>query len=179
MQIRGLLARALLGGAALLLMGHSPYRQWAVYRETHLVVVADDAAPGALAVTEGVAHCLAIHVPGSRAVAARARTAVEVMKLLRSRQLPVGLVLGADAADALMARGSFAGEAPLPLRALAIFGPYLLVALEDFPAGKAREIARALTEYPPPGAPAPVAAPLVPLHPGAAHARGAAAQSGD
>jgi hypothetical protein len=100
------------------------------------------------------------------------------MRLLRSRQLPVGLVLGADAADALMARGSFVGEAPLPLRALAVFGPYLLVALEDFPAGKAQEIARALTEHPPPGAPAPVAAPLVPLHPGAAQARGAAAQSG-
>jgi hypothetical protein len=179
MRIRGLLARALLGAAALLLMGHSPYRQWAVYRETHLVVVADEAAPGAFEVTQGIAKCLANHVPGSRAAAARTRTAVEVMRLLRSRQLPLGLVLGADAADALMARGSFAGEAPLPLRALAVLGPYLLVALEDFPAGKAHEIARALTEHPPPGAPAPGAAPLVPLHPGAAQAQGAAAQSGD
>ena len=159
-------------------MGHSPYRQWAVYRETHLVVVADDAAPGAFGVAEGVAGCLAIHVPGSRAVAARARTAVEVMKLLRSRQLPVGLVLGGDAADALAARGSFAGEEPLPLRALAVFGPYLLVALEDFPAGKAQEIARAVAEHPPPGAPAPVAAPPVPLHPGVGEAR-RPARSGD
>ena len=176
MRVHGLLARALLGGAALLLMGHSPYRQWAVYRETHLVVVGDDAVPGAFTVAEGVAECLAIHVPGSRAVAARARTAQEVMKLLRSRQLPVALVLGADAADALRARGNFAGEEPLPLRALAVFGAYLLVALEDFPAGKAQEIARALAEHPPPGAPAPAAAPPVPLHPGAAQARGTAAQ---
>jgi hypothetical protein len=170
MRLRGLPARALLGGVALLSMGHSPYRQWAVYRETHLVVVADDAAPGAFAMAQEVAGCLAAHVPGSRAAAARARTAIEVMKLLRSRQLPVGLVPGTDAADALLARGSFAGEAPLPLRALAVLGPYLLVALEDFPAGKAREIARALAEHPPPSAPPPAAGPLVPLHPGVAQA---------
>lgn len=165
MRLRGLLARALLVGVALLNMGHSPYRQWAVYRDSHLVVVADGSAPGALAVAEAVARCLASHVAGSRAAAARARTAMDVMTLLASRQLPVGLVLAVDAAEARAARGAFAGGTPLPLRALAALGPYALVALEDFPAEKAREIATALAEHPPPDAPAQDAPPAIPLHP--------------
>ncbi len=159
----------LAGGAVLTLMGHSPYRQWAVYRATHLVVVADDSAPGALAASEAIARVLAAHVPHSRAVAARARSAADVAKLLRSRQLPLGLLLAGDADDAFLARGPFAREPPLAIRALAAVGPYLLVALDDFPAGKAGEIARALLEHAPEGAPpvGPGAAP-VPVHPGAA-----------
>jgi hypothetical protein len=173
MSWRSLLRRALAGGAALVLMGHSPYRQWAVFRETHLIIAVSDDTPGAFAVSEMVARSLAAHVRHSKALATLARSDVEVAKLLGSRQLPLGLFLGDDAADALQARGRFAGEAPLPLRALAVLGPYLLVALEDFPAEKAGEIARSLDEHPPDGVPAgagPAASP-VPLHPGVPGAR--------
>lgn len=147
-------------------MGHSPYRQWAVYRETHLVVAADASAPGAGAACDAVARVLAAHVPKSRAVAADARGPVEVLRLLRSRQLPLGFLLAGDAADALLGRGAFAAEDPLPLRALAAVGPYRLVSLDDFPAGKAAEVARALAEHQPQGAP-PMGADAapVPLHP--------------
>lgn len=167
MSLRGPLPRALLGLVALFLMGHSPYRQWAVYRDTHLVVVAEADLPGAFPVSEEVARCLAVRLPRSRAVAARARSAREVMRLLSTRQLPVGLVAAGDAADASLGRGAFAGEDPLPLRALAVVGPYLLVTLEDFPEALARDIAAALAEHPlvdisPSAAPSPI-----PLHPGA------------
>ncbi len=178
-SLRGLLPRALLGGAALLLMGHSPYRQWAVYRDTHLVVVAGDDVPGAFRVSEDVARCLAAHLPRSRAVAARARSTREVMRLLGTRQLPVGVVAAADAADAALGRGSFAREDPLPLRALAALGPYLLVALEDFPEDLAREIASALAEHPLDEVPPPAAPPPIPLHPGALRAEQAAASPRD
>jgi hypothetical protein len=169
MRLGSLLRTLLAGGVVLTLMGHSPYRQWAVYRQTHLIVVADDSAPGALAASDAVARVLAAQVPHSHAVAAAARSATEVLKLLRSRQLPLGLLLAGDAADALLARGPFAREPPLAIRGLAAVGPYLLVALDDFPAGKAGEIARALLEHAPEGAPpvGPGAAP-VPVHPGAA-----------
>ncbi len=149
-------------------MGHSPYRQWAVYRETHLVIVSDDGAPGAAAACEAIARAIAASAPRTRAVAAEAHSAADVVRLLRSRQLPLGLLLAGDAADALLARGPFAGEPPLPLRALAAVGPYRLVALDDFPAAWAAEIARALAERQPAGAP-PIAADAapIPLHPGA------------
>lgn len=169
MRSGNVLRTLLAGGVILTLMGHSPYRQWAVYRQSHLVVVADDSAPGALAASDAVARVLAAQVPHSRAVAAAARSAAEVVRLLRSRQLPLGLLLADDAADALLARGPFARQPPLPIRGLAAVGPYLLVALDDFPAAKAGEIARALLEHAPQGAPliGPGAAP-VPVHPGAA-----------
>jgi hypothetical protein len=168
MRLRPLLWRALAAGSALLLMGHSPYRQWVVFRETHLIVAAADDTPGAFTVSESVAYRLAARVPGSRAMPARARTALDVIRLVRSRQVPLGLLLVDDAADAMLARAMFAREEPLPLRALLALGPYLLVALQDFPAAKAREIAGALGDPPPEAVPpqgGPEASP-VPFHPG-------------
>jgi hypothetical protein len=41
--------------AAVLLPGHSPYRQWYAYRANHLVVVTDESRPGALQVADAVA----------------------------------------------------------------------------------------------------------------------------
>ena len=58
MRARAVAWRALTVLVGLVLMGHSPYRQWAIYRESHLVVVADGAAPGAFAVSEAVAGAL-------------------------------------------------------------------------------------------------------------------------
>ena len=169
MRLRRLLRLPLTAAVALTLMGHSPYRQWAVYRQTHLVVVADESAAGAAATGEAVVRVVAAAVPRSRAIVAEARNAIEVVKLLRSRQLPLGLLLAGDADDALQGRGPFAGEPPLPLRALAALGPYRLVSLEDFPADLAAGIARALAGHQPEGAP-PVAADAtpVPLHPAVA-----------
>jgi NAD(P)-dependent dehydrogenase (short-subunit alcohol dehydrogenase family) len=54
-ELRRLVRRVLAGAGALLLMGHSPYRQWVVFRETHLIVVAGDDVPGAFAVAEEIA----------------------------------------------------------------------------------------------------------------------------
>lgn len=166
MRSRRPLRCLLTAAGALALMGHSPYRQWSVYRQTHLVLVADESAAGAAATGEAVARVVAAAVPRTRAVVAEAHSAIEVAKLLRSRQLPLGVLLAGDAADALLGRGPFAGEPPLPLRALAAVGPYRLVSLEDFPADLAAAIARALAGHQPEGAP-PVAADTtpVPLHP--------------
>jgi hypothetical protein len=180
MRSLSLVWRALVAGAALLLMGHSPYRQWVVFRQTHLIVVAGGDSPGAAAVSEAIARALAAHVPRSRAMAAMARTAVEATKLLRSRQLPLGLLLADDAADAVAGQGSFASDGPLELRAVAAFGPYVLVALEDFPADKAGEIARALESDPPAGAPPRLGLDALPVphHPGAVGAGGASPEPG-
>ena len=148
MDLRAVAWRALTVAGSLVLMGHSPYRQWAVYRQTHLVGVADDDAPGAFSVASDMARLLAERLPRTRAVAASARSAVEVVQLLRSRQLPVAVLLTVDAMEALAGQGTFAGYPPLPLRALASEGPYLLVALEDFPAREAATIAQVLAEHP-------------------------------
>jgi TRAP-type uncharacterized transport system substrate-binding protein len=164
---RKLGALLLLGMAWLLLPGHSPYLQWYAYRAKHLVVVTDDARPGAFATAAAVASAVAARWPESKAIPASARTSTEVFKLLRSGQLQVGLVPASAALDAFEARGRFAGEPKLPLRAIAVLGTDLLVVLEGFAKEKARTIAQAVTESgelqrTPPTPPA-----AIPFHPGA------------
>jgi len=161
----------LLGVAAALLPGHSPYRQWYAYRAAHLVVVTDEMRPGALDVASAVASAIKARWPETKAVPAAARSPVEVVKLLTSGQLQVGLLPAAIAVEALEGRGEFADSGKVPLRAVAVVGGDLLVVLEGFARERAREIAQALVESRGQGplakkaslrSPAPV-----PFHPGA------------
>jgi hypothetical protein len=154
-------ALLLLGAAGIFLPGHSPYAQWYAYRAKHLVVVTDEARPDAFAAAAAVASKVASRWPESRAVAAVARTSVEVVKLLRSGQLQVGLLPAAVARDACDGRGAFAAEGRVPLRAIAAVGDDLLVVLESYPRDKARTLADAVAGRNPAGAPA------IPFHPGA------------
>jgi len=146
---RGKLLRLLLaGGVGLLLMGHSPYRQWSVFRAKHLIVVTDDANPNGFPLAEAVAAAIAARLPESKAMAAKAKTSRDVVKLLRSHQLLLGLLPIDDALEAFRPSGRFSRDAPVPLRTLAIFGPYLLVVLEDYSREKAQQIAKTLAEHP-------------------------------
>src|SRR5438132_13885841 len=130
----------------MLLPGHSPYRQWYAYRAKHLIVVTDEVRPGALAVATAIASAIAARWPETKAVAAAARSPAEVVKLLSSGQLQVGLVPAADALDALGGRGRFTETGKVPLRAVATVGDDLLVVLESCVRERAHAIAPALAE---------------------------------
>jgi TRAP-type uncharacterized transport system substrate-binding protein len=171
MSDRRLFTLALLGAAAVLLPGHSPYRQWYVYRAKHLLVVTDDARPGALAVASTIAAAIAARWPETKAAPAAARTPAEVVKLLRSGQFQIALLPAAEASEALEGRGRFAEDGRLPLRALAVVGGDVLVVLESFARERAHAIAQALVES---RAGGPLAKKLslrgpasIPFHPGA------------
>src|SRR5438105_13148665 len=112
-MMRRFVTLSLLGVAAALLPGHSPYRQWYAYRAKHLIVVTDQARPGALAVAEAIASAIAARWPETKAVPAAARTPGEVVKLVSSGQLQVGLVPADDALEALEGRGRFEAKVPL------------------------------------------------------------------
>ena len=145
---RSLARVSLLGLAGLLLLGHSPYRQWYAYRAKHLVVVSAESRPGAAALAEAVAGAIAAGLPESKAVATLVQTTSDVVSLLSSGQLQVGLLPSADARHALAGTAAFAEQGPLPLRAVAVIGDDVLVVLETFPAAKARDLARALRAHP-------------------------------
>ncbi len=134
-------------GAACGVMGHSPYRQWQAYRKSRLIIVASAADDGAYRAGEAVAALLARELPQSRAMVARAADAVEIVKLLASEQLEVGLLSAGEAHDAAEGRGRFVREGPLALRTLAAVGDYRLVARGDFPDARAEPITRALAEH--------------------------------
>jgi TRAP-type uncharacterized transport system substrate-binding protein len=157
--------------AAALLPAHSPYRQWYAYRAAHLVVVTDQLRPGALDLASAVASAIATRWPRTKAVPAAARSPVEVVKLLSSGQLQVGLLPSAIAVEALEGRGKFAEMGKVPLCAVAVVGEDLLVVLHGYARERARDIAQALAESrdaalkatgPSLRGPAPI-----PFHPGA------------
>lgn len=165
MDRRRFLRASLAGGSGLLLMGHSPYRQWYVFRANHLIVVASQADPGAFPIAQRLAGVLAARLPDTRALAAEARTSLDVVKLLRSHQLPLALLAPDDAAAAATGQGRFRDEASVPLRALGVFGSFVLVALDDFSRDTAHRVAGALARL------ADGDAPPIPLHPGALDSR--------
>ena len=164
---RKAVALLLLGAAGVFLPGHSPYLQWYAYRAKHLVVVTDDGRPGALAVAAAIASAVAARWPESKAVPAAARSQKEVVQLLRSGQLQVGLLPASTALDAFEARGRFSGDARLPLRAVAVLGTDLLVVLESYAPDKARVIAQAVAESTTGSAVASRSQPPIPFHRGA------------
>jgi hypothetical protein len=156
MHRRTFLSVLMVTGVGLLSMGHSPYRQWYVYRRLRLFILTSAADPESYPLGERVAALLAEHLPESRAMAARARDSVEIVKLIGSQQLDVALLSAVDARAALEGAGPFAEEGPLPLRALAVLGDYVLVCRDDFPPGNAYKIARTLAEQAARLAPRPV-----------------------
>lgn len=134
-----------MGGAALALQGHAPYRQWQVYRKSRLLIVASAEDPGAVRAAEAVAGVLATHLPESRAMMTRAPETRDLVSLLATRQLDVALLAAKDARAA--AEGRTPVGQPVPLRAMAALGPHLLVCREEVPAARVLEIVRALAEH--------------------------------
>lgn len=132
-------------GAWVLLSGHSPYRQWDVYRRARLVIVASFEEPEAARLGRRVAAVLARRIPPSRAMLSRARDTNDLFRLLASKQLDVALV-GEAAAHAAATGAGGAGAGGIPLRSLAQIGPYLLVCREEFPRANAYQIAEGLAE---------------------------------
>jgi TRAP-type uncharacterized transport system substrate-binding protein len=161
------LALGLIALAGLLLPGHSPYTQWYAYRAKHLVVVTDSGRPGAMELASDIASAVTAKWPQSKAVAAEARSAVEVLHLLSSGQLQVALVGSDDARDAAEGRGGFAAEGKLPLRAIAVLGSDVLVVLESYPRDRAQRLARAIADSSLLAAKVATGPPAVPFHPGA------------
>jgi hypothetical protein len=111
-------------GSAFLLMGHTPYRQWQVYRKKRLIVVASQVDEVALRVGASIVDALAARLPQSKAMLATTATGADIVSLLTSAQLDVALLTSDDAYEALRGAGRF--KEAVPLRALAVLGSSLL-----------------------------------------------------
>lgn len=139
-----LAAIALLGFAA---TAHTPYSQWTVYRQKHLLILTHKADPATYALGKEVAGLLARHLPASRARVTRAPDEQRVASLLATHQLEVAILSRPQAAALAAGAPPFDSFDPLPLRALAGLGDYLLVCLSDFPDRHAYLVAGTLLEH--------------------------------
>lgn len=176
MERRGLLRAGLATAALLATSAHTPYRQWQVYRQRHLLIGTSKADAPTYALGQQIAEVLATHLPESSARVARGPDPWRLASLLTSGQLQVVLLSTSDVAALRDGRAPFEAFGATELRALFAFGPYYLVCRPDFPDHHAYLVVRTLTEHSgaiagaePVGGGAPV-----PVHPGAAaHANGA------
>lgn len=164
------------GGAWLLLTGHSPYRQWEVYRKVRLVLLVDAEDAASVRLGQAIAGVLAKHLPESRAMTARARDINDLVRLVATRQLDTALMRENDAWTALSGTGPFADNGNVPLRTLAQLDAYVFVCRDDLPRPSAYRLAETLAEqWPQIGAvlpngargPRPASSARIPVHPGA------------
>ena len=149
MQRRAFLAGAgrlgLLLGAAVLLPGHTPYRQWVVYRKRHLLILASKQDPQAYALTRELAANLAAALPKSRARPSRAGSHARLASLLATGQMDVAVLSPAEVRELRAGQGAGRGAGAIDLRLLLeLEQGYLLVARADYPERHAYRVAEAL-----------------------------------
>lgn len=164
--------------ALLLLAAHTPYRQWKVYRQTHLLVFTSRDDPRSDELGERIAARLRELLPQSKAQVARAPHVARIASLITTGQADVAVLSRANAAALFARQAPFADYLPVALRVLVENQQYQLVCREDFKPEHAYLVAEALAGGSgEPGISVPLhqgaAQGIVPTHPGAlAFARG-------
>lgn len=169
--------RLLCAGAAVwLLSGHSPYRQWDVYRKARLVLLASGTDETSVRLAQALVAIFAQRLPQSRATLARTRDTNDLVRLIASKQLEVCLLREADAHAVFSGAEPFSDNGRVALRTLAALGEHLLVCLEQVPKAAAYLLVEALSNHwrdldpalvQQARGPKPSQALRVPLHPGA------------
>jgi len=170
MRRRRFLHAALIGALGLVSSGHTPYRQWMVYRQRHLLILTDRSDPPSYPLGKQVAAVLATHLPASKARVTRAPHTERIASLISSKQLDVALMSPPDAVALAAGLPPFEAYGPVALRTLLTVDGYLLVCRDDFPAQHAYAVTRTLDEHRdelPQVAAAGAESPAIPLHPGA------------
>jgi hypothetical protein len=130
----------------LLLTGHSPYRQWMVYRETHLVIITSRDDLGGDDLGEKFAALLRVALPDSNAAVGRGPRVQRIASLLSSKQAEVGVVSRANALAMYRGEPPFEQYGRIPLRILVQDATYRLVCREDFLPQHGYLVAEALME---------------------------------
>ena len=147
MHRRTMLKTAAALSAWSLTSGHTPYKQWQVYRRKHLLIGTNKADPPTYELGKKVAGLLAEELPESRARVARAPHAWRLASLLTSDQIQLVLLAKEDVDGLSSGRDGFEAFGPTPLRALYRYGDYWLISRPDFPDEHATLVARTLVEH--------------------------------
>ena len=147
MHRRTMLKTAAALGAWSLTSGHTPYRQWQVYRRKHLLIGANKEEPQTYELGKKIAALLAGELPESRARVARAPHAWRLASLLTSDQIQLVLLGESDIEGLSNGRGGFEAFGPTALRTLYRYGDYWLISRPDFPDDHADLVTRTLADH--------------------------------
>ena len=170
MRRRTLLRAGLVISALAAASAHTPYRQWQVYRQKHLLIGTSKADAPSYPLGKQIADLLATYLPESSARVARGPTPLRLASLLTTDQLEVALLSDEHVTALRDGAAPFEDFGPTLLTALFRFGGHWLVCRPDFPDHHAWRVVRTLTEH---ASAIPTAAPALPgdcpvqVHPGA------------
>ncbi len=132
MNRRQLLCLAASSAGWVLLSGHSPYRQWIVYRETHLIILTSRDDLGADDLGEKFAAIVRGALPDSQAAVGRGPRVQRIASLISTRQVAVGVVSRPNALAMYRGEGPFRQYGAIALRVLVQNDGYRLVCHNDF-----------------------------------------------
>lgn len=130
---RRFLKTAAASSAWLLTSGHTPYKQWVVYRRKHLLIGTNKADPPTYQLGKKIAALLINELPESRARVARAPHAWRLASLITTKQIELILLSGEDVSALRDGKSGFEAFGKTELRALFRFGGYWLISRPDFP----------------------------------------------
>lgn len=126
-------------------MAHTPYGQWVVYRQKHLLVGAHRGDAETYALAKKVVAALGAELPEAKARVARGPRPQRIASLMQTGQLMLAVLSRQEAQAMIEARPPFEDYRPTPLNALAgLSEDYLLVASPDLPADHAWLVTQAL-----------------------------------
>lgn len=111
---------------------HTPYRQWAVYRQRFLLILSSRDDPPSDELAERFAATLRETLPESRAQVARAPHVDRIASLMSTRQMDVAVLRESQVSALFKGETPFADYGPVPLRVLAQTAGYQFVCREDF-----------------------------------------------
>ncbi len=150
--------------------GHTPYRQWEVYRRKHLLIGTCRADEPTYPLGKHIAATLDEFLPESKARVSRAPDQIRLASLITTGQLQIVLFSKDDVAALREGAAPFEDYGATELRALFRFGDHYLVTRPDFPDRHAWLVAKTLTERVSDfddAAPVDSDMRLTPVHPGA------------
>lgn len=144
---RQVLKTAAASSAWLLASGHTPYKQWQVYRRKHLLIGANKADPPTYELGKKTAAVLLEKLPESRARVARAPHAWRLASLITTDQIDLILLSEDDVLALSAGKDGFEAFGKTPLRSLFRFGHYWLVCRPDFPMNHAHLVTATLAKH--------------------------------
>jgi hypothetical protein len=134
--------------ATLLLSGHTPYRQWKLYRQAHLLIFTSRDDPGSDVLGERIAARLREVLPDSKSEVARAPNVARIASLITTGQADVAVLSRANATALYRRQPPFQDYLPVELRVLVETPAYQLVCRDDFKLQHGYLLAQALASDP-------------------------------
>ena len=125
---------------------HSPWGQYTVYRQKHLLIMSSKADPNSYPYSEILVNAINKEEPTARARPARARDLERCYSLFLTDQMQFMLLPRDSSTEMREASGAFRGRQPLPMKTVYEFDNLILSVRDDMDANIIRIVTYSILE---------------------------------